>query len=85
MIYRIQIDRLVLDGLPVSRSQGPLVQAAAEAELSRLFTEGGLSPTLLSGGAVPSVPAAGIEPRPGATPASLGRQIARSVYGGLGT
>ena len=51
MKFSIQIDRLVLDGLPVSQAQGPLVQAAVESELSRLFTEGNLSPSCSPGGA----------------------------------
>ncbi len=85
MKYSIQIDRLVLDGLPVSRAQGPLVQAAVESELSRLFTEGSLSPELLSGGALAGIPAASMPMPSGETPAVLGERIARAVYGGLGT
>ena len=84
MNLRIHIDRLVLDGLPFSRSEGPLVQAEVEAELSRLFTEGGLAPTLLSGGAVPSVSADTIVSKPGELPAAFGQRIARSVYAGIG-
>jgi len=84
MTYRIQIERLVLDGLPVSRAQGPLVQAAVEAELSRLFTAGSLSPELLSGGAFPSLSAGAMPVAVGDTPSALGQRIARAVYGGLG-
>jgi len=83
MNIRLHIDRLVLEGLPVTRSQGPLVQAAVEAELSRLMSEGGLAQELASGGAVPSVPADGIN-LAGGSPANIGRQIARAVYGGIG-
>ena len=43
MNIKLHIERLVLDGLPVTRSQGPLVQAAMEAELARLMAEGGLA------------------------------------------
>ncbi|HEV3120750.1 MAG TPA: hypothetical protein VGY53_02555 [Isosphaeraceae bacterium] len=82
MTYNIKIDRLILDGLPLSRSQAPLVQAAAEAELSRLVTEGGLSPSMLSGGAYPTVPATGATTT--SSPSALGHQIARAVYGGIG-
>ena len=82
MTYRIRIDRLVLDGLPISRREAPLVQAAVEAELSRLVTERGLSPALLAGGAYPTLPAAA--GTSSASPAALGRQIAHAVYGGLG-
>ena len=84
MNYRISIDRLVLDGLHVTRAHGPIVQAAVEAELSRLFSEGGLSPRLLTGGAFPSVPAETMSTTAGEPPASLGHRIARAVYGGIG-
>ena len=85
MNLRIHIDRLVLDGLPVSDSQGPLVRAAVEAELSRLFTEGGLAPGLAGGGALPSLAAGSISPAPGEGPADLGHRIATAIYGGMGT
>jgi len=83
MNIRVHIERLVLEGLPLTRSQGPLVQAAVEAELARLMTEGGLAQELALGGAVPSVPADGIKVA-GGSPDHIGRQIARSVYGGIG-
>jgi hypothetical protein len=82
---RVHIDRLILDGLPVARGEGPLVQAAVAAELSRLFTEGGLAPEWRSGGAVPSLPAGSIALTGGDGPAALGERIARAVYGGIGT
>lgn len=81
-MIKVHIERLVLEGLPVGRSQGPLVQAAVQAELSRLLTEGGLGPELAAGGAVPSVPAESIR-LGGSGPGEMGRQIARSVYGGI--
>ena len=82
-MIKVHIERLVLDGLPVTRSQGPQVQAAVEAELSRLMSEGGLAPELASGGAVPSVRANSIN-SVGRSPAQIGRQIAKAVYGGMG-
>jgi hypothetical protein len=83
MNIKLHIERLVLEGLPLGRSQGPLVQAAVEAELARLLSEGGLAAELAAGGAVPSVPAEGIK-LAGGGPGDMGRQIARSVYGGIG-
>jgi len=83
MSIRVHIEQLILDGLPIARSQEPLVQAAVEAELSRLMAEGGLAPELASGGAVPSVRADGIN-SVGGSPGQIGRQIARAVYGGIG-
>lgn len=80
----LHIERLVLDGLSIERAQGPQVQAAVETELARLLMENGLGAPLGAGGAVPSVNAAGIQLSPGSSPAQLGRQIAQSVYGGIG-
>jgi hypothetical protein len=80
----LHIERLVLDGLPIDRGQGPHVQAAVEAELTRLLTENGLDATWGTGGAVPSVNATGVQLSPGSSPAQIGRQIAQSVYGGIG-
>lgn len=82
-MIRVNIERLVLEGLPFTRAQGPQVQAAVESELSRLLAQGGLGQVLASGGAVPSVRAEGIR-LDGGGPGQMGRQIARSVYGGLG-
>lgn len=83
MNITLHIDRVVLDGLPVTRSQGALVQAAIEAELAQLLTEGGLASDLQSGVAVPHVKADAIQPTNN-NPRQLGQQIARSVYGGIG-
>jgi hypothetical protein len=80
----LHIDRLVLEGLPIGAAQGPLVQAAVEAELSRLLTEQGPAARLQSGGALPSLRASPVRLVPGSTPAQVGVQIARSVYGGMG-
>jgi hypothetical protein len=84
MKVRVRIDRLILDGLPVSRLQGPMVQAAVEAELARMIGAGGISPELHAAGAVSSVSANSIQFVPGIKPSCLGRQIAKSVYGGIG-
>jgi hypothetical protein len=89
MNIELHIERLVLDGLPLERGQGAHVQAAVEAELSRLLSQDSMAGGSLAyawpvGGAVPSVPAAPIQLRAGARPADIGGQIARSVYGGIG-
>ena len=84
MNINLHIERLVLDGLPITHSQGPLVQAAVEAELARLIATDGLQVGLLEGGARPYAAANAIELASDMTPARLGQQIARSVYGGLG-
>ncbi len=83
MNIELHIERLVLDGLPIEHSQGPLVQAAVEAELTRLLAENGLASQLQSGGALPHLNANAIQLPPGGRPAQLGQQIAQSVYGGM--
>ena len=80
----LYIERLILDGLPIERAQGPHVQAAVEAELSRLLTEHGLGATSGAGSAVPSVSASAIQIASGSSPAEMGIQIAQSVYSGIG-
>jgi len=83
MNINLYIERLVLDGLPITRSQGALVQAAVEAELAQLLSDGGLASTLQSGGASPSMRADAIQLAGESHPAQIGHQIARAVYGGL--
>jgi hypothetical protein len=83
MNINLHIERLVLDNLPITRQQGPLVQAAVERELSRLLTEQGFasSPSDLS---VPAVKTDGIQlDSNNPDPMQLGTQIAQSVYGGI--
>lgn len=84
MNINLHIERLILDGLPLAHAQGPLVQAAVEAELSRLLSAGGLHSSLQSGIAVPSVRADAVSLNTGSNPQQIGQQIARAVYGGIG-
>jgi hypothetical protein len=80
----IQIERLVLDRLPIEHRHGALLKAAVEAELGHLLATGGLAESLMSGGAVPSLPAPGIQLGSDNNPITLGQQIGRAVSGGLG-
>jgi len=84
MAIELRIDRLILEGLPLSAAQGALVQRAVEQELARLLAEGGLSESWHAGGAAPVVQGGAITLAPGASPAQMGAQIAQSVYSGLG-
>jgi hypothetical protein len=79
----LHIERLVLEGIDVEPTQRPALQAALEAELGRLIAEGGVG-GLAMGGAVPSVKAEGFQMGVDGNPRQLGRQIAGSVYGGIG-
>lgn len=83
MTITIHIERLVLDGLPITAHQGDVVRAAVEAELTRLLTADGLSAGLLQSGAVPVVSGGAIQPATN-DPGALGQQIAQAVYGGIG-
>ena len=83
MNINVHIERLVLEGLPVSHARGPLVGAAVETELARLLSAGGLGLSLQSGGARPSVPVSAV-PLTATKPAQLGQQIAKAVYQGIG-
>jgi hypothetical protein len=84
MNIRLHIERLVLDGLPVTAAQAPRVKAAIEAELGRLLSEGGVSLQLASGAALPSVNAPVVQSPRGVTPVQLGTRIAQSVFAGVG-
>lgn len=84
MRIEVHIERLVLDGLPVSTADGPRVRAAVESELARLLAQGSVSRELISGGAVPRVDAPRISIGPHELPDAIGRAVARSVHAGIG-
>lgn len=84
MNIQLHIERLVLDGLPLTRREGALVQVAIETELARLLGTEGLSPALTGGGMTPHLAAPAVTYAPGGDPATLGAQIAHSVYGSIG-
>lgn len=85
MNINVSIERLILDGLSLSHSQRPLVQAAVEAELSRLLAADGLASHLQSGGALPNIRGGNIQLAQHSDPHTLGQQIAQAVYGGIGS
>src|SRR5215471_11387998 len=85
MKIKLHIERLVLDGLPVSRLHGPLVQAAVERELTRLLMHGGLSHELRRGGAIAAVRGESIRLARQNQAGALGEQIGRAVYGSIGS
>jgi len=81
---KLHIGRLILEGLPLSSHDEPRVRAELTAELQRLIAAGGLSHELRVGGAIPAVRGGTLEISRESGPQGLGRQIAQSVYGGLG-
>ena len=84
MNIRLHIERLVLDGLPVSGAQGAQVKAAVEAELGRLLSERSVNGEIAAGAALPRVDAAPMHVTRDATPAQIGNGIARSMFSGIG-
>jgi hypothetical protein len=83
MNINLHIERLVLDGVNLAPGQRQLLQASVETELTRLLTAGGLSANLAQGTALPRLSTSGIQ-MTGNNPTQMGRQIAQSVYGGIG-
>ena len=84
MNINLHIERLVLDGVNIAPGQGQLLRAGVETELARLLTGGGLAPSLAEGINLSRVYTDGIEITGNNNPAQLGRQVAQSVYGGIG-
>jgi hypothetical protein len=84
MRIELKIDRLVLDGLPVERSQGSLVKAAVEQELSRLLAAGDISGKMEFDASLPYLRGEEIAMQRGEEPQGIGRRIARAVYGEIG-
>lgn len=78
MNVSLHIERLVLEGLPVTASQGALVQAAIETELIRLLADSKLRH--LRSGAVEYSAAPPIQLSQKAEPLSLVQQIAHGVH-----
>lgn len=83
MTVTLHIDRLVLDDLAIGTHQGPLVQAAIEAELARLLTDGAAAGHLFR-----DANAAFVRTAPILDPAGdverLGTQIGHAIAQGIG-
>jgi hypothetical protein len=79
----LDIERLVLDGVPVTAAEADRVRAAVEGELSRLLGATPLPARLLAGGAVPSLAAPPLGPLAGRIPEALGAGMARAMHSAL--
>lgn len=84
MSIRLHIDQLLLDGVAIPVSQQPALQAAVEAELSRLLTTHGLAPSLLQGGEIAPLQGPVMEIAPDTPPTQLGTQIAQAAFRRIG-
>jgi hypothetical protein len=80
MNINVQIERLVLEGVPISPSQGRLLQVAVESELAKLLANEGLPDNWLSGGVAPS---GSIQLKPETNSTQMGQQIAQRIYRGM--
>jgi len=83
MNINLHIERLILDGVNIAPGQRYLLQAGVKMELARMLTEGGVSSSLTQGSSLPRLSTSGIQ-LTGNNPTQIGRQIAQSVYGGIG-
>jgi hypothetical protein len=84
MNIRLNIERLVIDGLPLGSAGADALRAAVEGELSRLLGEGGLAGGLQTGGALPVLRGGAVRAGDPSDPGRLGRQIAGAIYEGIG-
>ncbi|MCC5604908.1 hypothetical protein [Nostoc favosum] len=80
MNINIDIEKLILEGVPISHSQARLLQAEVEHELAKLLANEGLPDNLLSGGVVPG---GAIQLKPGINTSQMGQQIAQEIYRGM--
>lgn len=78
MKIQLHIERLIVDGVPLSPAEGHILERTVAEELSRLFVEGGLEPISAQAALVKAEPIG--MPDPNGTDA-FGKAIAKAVYG----
>lgn len=84
MTIDLHIERLVIEGLALSSTDGRMMEAAVAAELTRLLAAGPIPPAARASGVWPSVPALALPGAATREPRQLGRAIASGVYRSLG-
>jgi hypothetical protein len=86
MNINLHIERMILDGLPLTSGQGAVVQTAIETELARLLEANSrwVFPDLRDGGTMPSVRAGSFLLAEKSSPAQVGHQIAGVLATTLG-
>jgi hypothetical protein len=77
----LRIEELVLHGFAARDRRR--IGAATQRELTRLFAEKGVPPSLARGTDVPSLEAGALKVPPGAGAEAVGSRIARALYGGM--
>lgn len=83
MKINLHIDRLVLEGLPVTGAQDTAVQSAIQAELGHLLATHGLGSGKPTAQTSPYARGEAIQLTRDAGPRQVGTQIAKSVHGSL--
>jgi len=79
MNLTVHIERLILDGLPVTSHDAHVVRTAVEAELTRLLAQQGIAPNWQRGAALPQLQGGPVHIPHGANPPAIGRKIASAV------
>jgi hypothetical protein len=77
----LYIEELVLHGF--AARDRDRISAALQQELTRLFTEQGIPPTLTQGGQIAQLNGGTFNITAGTRPDIIGTQIAQSIYGGF--
>ena len=85
MKITLHIERLVLDGLPVARSQRHMVRTAVERELTHLLATSNLPVELRTGGAIKALRGENIRLDKRPQPVTVGKQIAGALHRGIGS
>ncbi len=78
----LQIDELILDGF--SLADRHTIGEAVERELTQLFTEQGVPPTITYPSETAEVDGSLLETDPVSNADAIGARVARAIYGGLG-
>ena len=81
MTINLVIERLVLEGLPLTARERDRLAEGLEAELARLFARDDVPATLVAGGMAPTLTTDVMRAGAPVEPSALGRRIARAVHG----
>jgi hypothetical protein len=84
MNIRIHVERLILNGLPVEARESALVQAAVEAELTRLLFERGIPGALQTGVNNDRIFAPTLRLNSSPYAKEIGTQIGAGIYNAFG-
>jgi hypothetical protein len=76
----VHIERLIVDGLPLERIDGAVLQAAVAAELHQAIIDGSMLFALHAAGAFARMPGGTVDVGEEGNLAHLGRQVARAIY-----